>query len=184
MSRVTARFIPLLVTVVSNPTNWKGTTMKRLLFVLPILLMTVMTGCKGSVEVEVDDNYTYTTFKFSESDMGDTLDTLLTTGVNPWLDTVAVDLRPGEIYVSGTKDGTPGNLTIQVWPQDGELMVQMTSVNIANSSITQDRINNFNTRMASALVNNRRDDNATLTETVITDSELSLTYQAPRRKRR
>ena len=158
--------------------------MKRFLFILPVLLMTVMTGCKGKVEVEVNDDYTITTFTFTESDMGDTLDTLLTTGVNPWLDTVDVDLRPGEIYVSGTKTGTPGNLTIQIWPRNGELMVQVTSVNIANGSITQDRITNFNTRMANSLVNNRRDDNATLTAAVITNTELSLTYQTPRRNRR
>ncbi len=157
--------------------------MKRLIFILPILFIGLLTGCKGKVEYEVNDEFTITRFSFTEADIDDTMENLLATGVDPWLDTVDVDLRPGEIYVSGTKNGVPGNLTIQMWPQEGELMAQVTSVNISDSSITQERINNFNTRLANRLTNNRRDDEATLTAVVVTDSELSLTYQTPRRNR-
>lgn len=162
----------------------------RMVLMMGLLALTLV-GCNqnGSFNVRVDDQYSYLTVSLNEADIRAWLVPALENGRELRMQNPTIDLRPGEIYVSGSvigRDGRlyPGNLSLRAWSENNQLQLAVTTFSFAGYVADQGVISRWNADIAAGLeraASNNRNGSET-TDVSITDSNLSITWRTPRRQ--
>ena len=165
--------------------------MKITMLALLAALALVLAGCnRGEVtDVQRDANGgADVTYKLTESEISDALADALTATGNPLLRNPKVDLQPGQIVISGEhdqRDGTgtvSGNLTMTLTVQDGTLLAQITKADIQGWDANDERIAQFNQRLADNFSKraNRANKQITFKTVTITDNDIELVFNVKR----
>jgi uncharacterized protein YpmS len=149
-----------------------------------------LTACSANARIDVEADKVNVTVSITEQDVKAAIETALLKSNPPLILNPKVDLRNGEIFVSGDYQAknlnttVPGDMTVKIWAENGKLKVQVTSVNAQGVTIPQEKIDNFNQALAEKLENaaKRNNSQATLTNVTITGDKLEFTVSAPRKK--
>ncbi len=159
--------------------------MFRYSLLILLIMILPLTGC-DRVEYVTDDQYSYLTLTLTEPEVADLIVSLLTGGTTPVMRTARVDLRAGQIYVEGEindgRGGTfPGNLTMRLWSVDGGLQASVNQLNFAGYTVDPATLNRINRDIAAgfASATAQNTSNSTITDVVISDSNLRFTIRSP-----
>ncbi|NDJ62014.1 MAG: hypothetical protein GYB67_12860 [Chloroflexi bacterium] len=163
---------------------FKGWLAALTLLVLPLV------ACNTTFQVSVDEENTTITMTMGESDVAALITPILEGGEQSQLSNTTVDLRPGEIFVSGdvrpepAGPTYPGSLGIRIAAQNGDLVVELTSLDFAGFELNQQTISRINRDIADGLAQaaTRNNGQARLTDITITNDTLSMTLVAPRQQ--
>ncbi|GAB5492339.1 MAG: hypothetical protein Phog2KO_25540 [Phototrophicaceae bacterium] len=158
--------------------------------ILLVVLIFALVGCNRSLDVQPNGDGTSTiTVGLTESEINTVITTALNTAENPLLSNPSVDLQTGQIVVSGDyqrQDGSgtaSGTITLQVSVANGEIQAQVTNVNVEGWDASDERIQQFNQRLETALatVAQQNNANASLDRITITNDmlDISITIQTP-----
>lgn len=159
--------------------------------ILLIALIFTLVGCNRSLDIQPNGDGTATvTVGLNESEINTVITTALNNAENPLLRDPNVDLQVGQIVVSGEHDRqngsgrVSGSFTLQVSVTNGVIQAQITNVDVEGWDASDERIQEFNDRIASALngLALRNNPNATLDSITISDDmlEIAITVQTQR----
>jgi hypothetical protein len=160
----------------------------RLVLVIVLCLLPIL-ACNqsGGFNVRVDDDYSYLTVTLNEEDIRGWLVPALENGRELRMQDPVLDLRPGEIHVSGSvigRDGRlyPGNLTIRAWAENNRLQLAIVTFSFSGYNADQGSIARWNSDIAAGLERAAASDRnqSETTDVTITDSSLSITWRTPR----
>lgn len=160
----------------------RGMTMLQRTMLL-IILVFVLVGCNRSLDIQPNGDGTATiTVGLTESEINTVITTALNNSENPLLRDPSVDLQAGQIVVSGEherRDGSgrvAGTFTLQVSVTNGAIQAQITSVDVEGWDASDERIQEFNDRIATALsgLALQNNANATLDRITINDDMLEI----------
>jgi DUF2993 family protein len=165
--------------------------MKNRMLILLGLLLLVLAGCNRGevVDVQRDANGgADLTYKLTESEINAAVSEALSLSANPLLRNPQVDLQPGQIVVNGEHDrrdgkGTvSGSITITLSIQSGTLLAQVTQANIEGWDASDERIAEFNQRLADNFSRraNRENKQITFTSVAITADAVELVFNIKR----
>lgn len=155
--------------------------MKLRLFLLLVLVFS-LAACNRDVDVQVNgDGTADISVSVTEVEVNTVVQNALS-GNNPLLRNPSVDLQNGQIVVSGEHDrrdggGTvAGTVTLSATVSNGELQVQVTSVNIEGWDANDERIQQFNDAIAERLGGRARQNNGNASLQSVSISNDSLTF--------
>jgi hypothetical protein len=142
-------------------------------------------GASGAFNVRVDDQYSYLTITMTEEQIAGMIVPLLENGEDFRVENPEIDLRPGEIVVTGSVVGDggqlhPGSLALRAWAANGQLYLEVTRFSFAGFTATQSMLANFNAEMEAGLARDAENADSETHEVVITDTEFSITWRSPR----
>lgn len=134
---------------------------------------------EGGVDVSV---------KFTEADVNEAVAEALSRADNPLLRNPTVDLQNGSILVTGEHQkrggsgSIRGSIALTIGVQNGALLVTVTQANIEGISLTDERIQSLNARLAENFAQraNRENRQITFTSVFIRDDELEINFNARR----
>ncbi|MCA9884859.1 MAG: hypothetical protein H6670_14185 [Anaerolineaceae bacterium] len=161
------------------------------LYTLLFALLVSLTACnfQSNVQLNIDENSTTATVTMQESEVQTLFTTLLSNQSNPLLETPGVDLRPGEVFVRGIivterGDRVPGSMSVYISASNGGLSVRIDNVDFGNLTVQSAEIDRINASIAEGLQRSAANNNsgAQITNVTITDTTLSFTITAPRRR--
>lgn len=153
----------------------------RILLLLALIFTLV--ACNRSLDIQPNGDGTATiTVGLTESEINTIIITALNTAENPLLRDPSVDLQTGQIVVSGEhdrQDGSgrvSGSFTLQVSVNNGTIQAQITNVDVEGWDASDERIQEFNNRIATALSGLALQNNASasLSNIAITDDMLEI----------
>ncbi|MDX2161080.1 MAG: hypothetical protein SF162_07115 [bacterium] len=163
---------------------------KRLIIVPLVLLAFVLVGCReGQVNIEADGSGGVNiSLNLTEAEVNALVVDALNAQGDPVLRDTQVDLRSGEIVVSGThdrRDGSgpvSGTLAIRASVSGGQPQISVSSLNIEGFALDDARIADLNERIAAGIAAsaNRDNNGVTLTGITITDTTLTISINARR----
>jgi hypothetical protein len=153
------------------------------------LLVSGLVACgqiTPEIQFDLDADYSYITVTLDEDDADALFAAFLADSeiVEP-----DVDLRPDEVLVSGVyqdetfPDGIPASMTVRIELVDGELVVEVLTVDVPGLTITDNALAEINAEIAAGIQREaleRGDDKGELSAVAITDDELSFTIRSPR----
>lgn len=160
----------------------------RMAFILLVLFS--LAACnRDNVTVRPDGNGTaIVTISLTESEFSTMISTALASSANPLLRNPSVDFQNGQVVISGEHDKRDGSgrvsgtatLTVQV--TNGAIDAQITAVNIEGLDLSDERVADFNQRLAQALAGRAIRDNprATLSSISITNDAMQLNITVTR----
>lgn len=166
--------------------------MKTRMAVLLFILMALgVGGCrKGKVEsIERNPAGGFdVTVSFAETDINDAIAEALAANGNPLLRDPHIDLQNGQILVTGEhdkRDGSgriSGDLTVVLSVQNGVLAAQIVDVNIEGVTMTDERIADFNQRLADKLTRraNRENRQISMLSVETSDERVVVKFNAKR----
>ena len=117
---------------------------------LLVVMLLSLTACSANARIDVEADKVNVTVSITEQDVKAAIETALLKSNPPLILNPKVDLRNGEIFVSGDYQAknlnttVPGDMTVKIWAENGKLKVQVTSVNAQGVTIPQEKIDNFN----------------------------------------
>ncbi len=156
------------------------------IFAVPLLLV----GCnRANVDVERNPAGGFTiTATLTEAEVNTAIESALAQSANPLLRDPQVDLQAGQIVINGQHDrrdggGTvSGSVTVTLSVQNGALTAQITQADIEGLDLTDERIADFNARLAEGLA--RRAENnrglITMQSVTVTADNLQIVFTAQR----
>jgi hypothetical protein len=153
--------------------------------IAPTFACTVITG---TARVEVDPNFVTFTITLSENDVRGIIESAVVASNPPLLANPTVDLRNGDILVTGTyqpPDGSsaiPGEMTLKMEVANEQLAVTVTALNVAGQPVPQTSIDEFNRQLAQGIARTavQSNTNAKLSGITITDDAMTLSIRTPR----
>ncbi|GAB1421321.1 hypothetical protein MASR2M15_14780 [Anaerolineales bacterium] len=157
---------------------------KSFLFILILLSITLVACSKLNVQVEGDA--TIITLNLSEGEVATIVSSALVNVNDVQIQNPVIDLRPGSIYVTALvtpKGGqsTQGDLTINVWAQDGGIQAEVTQMNIGGLNSDEQTLTDINQKLKAAFAQSaNQGQNAQVTNVSITETQLSFTIRIPR----
>ncbi|NDJ36768.1 MAG: hypothetical protein GYB64_19110, partial [Chloroflexi bacterium] len=157
--------------------------MRKLSLFLGLIMTALLAACSGNIQFEIDDDYTYITLSFDEEAVSETVSRIVTGGVPPLLQDPVVDLRDGEIVVTGTHvtrrgESYPAYLAFTFFVQDDHLSAAVTDFDFGGADVPQERIDRLNERLAESFARgaeNRNNPETIITDVTLTSEELSIT---------
>lgn len=166
--------------------------MRHWLLVLGFILLSLpLVGCgAGRVEIVRDrgSDMFNVMVELNEDEMAQLVAQALSAGANPLLRDPVADFQDGQIEVTGThqrRDGggnISGRIVIVPSVQDSVLAIEVTEVDIEGVSVSDERIAQFNERLAARLGSrlDQRPRDITMTGVTVTDTVLTLTFNVSR----
>lgn len=162
----------------------------RIVILMSVLLM-ILAACNRGEVTDVQRNPEGgidVTVKLTETEVNDAIVDALNSAANPLLRDPSVDLQAGQIVINGQherRDGggtVSGSLIVTVTVENGALLAQVTQANVEGWDAGDERIQQFNQRLAENFSRRANRDNQQITVTAvnITDSELEVTFNARR----
>ena len=159
---------------------------------LIFIIIFTCTACnQDNISARSDgEGSTIVTISLTESEFNALLATAIANSDNPLLRDPSVDFRNGQVVVSGEherRDGSgrvAGTMNLSVGVVDGVLNAQITDANIEGMDLSDERIAEFNARLAEALAGRAVRDNpfATLNSINITDDALQIDIRISRNR--
>ena len=162
---------------------------KMLLWVLGVMLLLPLVACSGvsaTVNFRADDQYNYLTIDMTEQEAQTLFTGILAESADVQISNPVVDLRPGEVAISGdVPSGSGGtvqaNLIVQAAMSDGQPTLRVTSFSFAGWEGTPDMLEEINGNIAAGFAEAASNANeGQLTDISITDTALSFTVRGPR----
>jgi hypothetical protein len=153
---------------------------------LLVLLLPVLLVACDRVNYQTDANYSYLTINLTAQETRNILVGLLTGGDRPIMRTASVELRQGEVFVSGdVNDGrggtVPGTLAARIWAENGRISAAVTQFSFGGFSADQALINRINTDIANGLAasSNRSSSDSDISSLSLSPNGLSFTIRTP-----
>jgi hypothetical protein len=152
---------------------------------LLVLLLPVLLAACDRVNYQTDANYSYLTINLTAQETRNILVSLLTGGDRPIMRTATVELRQGEVFVSGDvnngQGGTvPGTLTARIWAENGRINAAVTQFSFGSFNADQALINRINTDIANGLAASaNRSSSSDISSLSLSSSGLSFTIRTP-----
>ncbi len=153
--------------------------------VLMALLMVSLAACnRGTVE-DVQRNPeggVDVTISLTEQEVNDAVAQALDASGNPLLRNPQVDLKPGQMMITGEhghRDGggtVSGTVTVNVGLNAGKIQVQVTQAQIEGFDLSDERIQQFNDRLTTIFVNRLERDRGVIIVTALSVTEDSLQF--------
>lgn len=165
--------------------------MKLSSLILMSLLLVTLAACNRGEVTDVQRNPeggVDVTVRLTETEVNEAITDALNAAANPLLRDPSVDLQAGQIVINGQherRDGggtVSGSLTVTVTVEGGALLAQVTQADIEGWDASNERIAQFNQRLAENFSRRANRDNQQITVTAvnITDTELEVTFNAKR----
>lgn len=156
------------------------------IFAVPLLLV----GCnRANVDVERNPDGGFNiTATLNEAEVNTAIENALAQSANPLLRDPQVDLQTGQIIINGQHDrrdggGTvSGSVTMTLSVQNGALAAQITQADVEGLDLTDERIADFNTRLAEGLARLAENDRGLITvqSITVTADNLQIVFTAQR----
>jgi hypothetical protein len=159
--------------------------------ILTGLLILGLTACNRGTVNDVQRNPeggVEVTLSLTEQEVNDAVAQALENSGNPLLRNPQVDLKPGQIVITGQherRDGggtVSGTVTVNVGLNAGKVQVQITQAQIEGFDLSDARIQQFNDRLAAIFSTRLERDQGIITITAlnITEDTLQFTLNARR----
>lgn len=128
------------------------------------------------------------TISLTEQEVNDAVAQALENSGNPLLRNPQVDLKPGQMIITGEherRDGSgtvSGTVTVNISLEAGKIRVQVPQAQIKGFDLSDERIQQFNDRLATIFTNRLERDQGVITVTAlnITEDSLQFTINARR----
>ncbi|MEP7292088.1 MAG: hypothetical protein ABI835_09900 [Chloroflexota bacterium] len=163
--------------------NWKMWIM--IAVALVVLPLAACSGVSATVHFRADDAYNYLTIDMTEQEAQTLFAGLLEESNDLHISNPVVDLRAGEISISGEVPSgngatVPATLVISASMENGQPSLVVTSASFAGWEGTPDMLQGINGDLLAGLSESAQNPGGQLTEISITDTSLSFTVRGPR----
>ena len=153
-----------------------------------VIFTVLLAACSADIRVRRDNNFNYLMVTIPENEAARVIETILGSGNDADFQEPKVDLRPGEIVVSGklrqpgSNQLIPGSLIVRLWAENKLLQAEITSIDFEEWQVSSEQLAQINEAVTKGLVQRivpRR--NSELQQVTIGDHDLSFTFRTARR---